>query len=190
MKTQANEQRLAELSALFDGEAAEHAVDPLIKAAVREPALRETWQLYALIGDQLRAEGGGAPDMTASVMARIGAEPVVLAPRRLPARQQHPFMALAASLAGVAVVGWLALSDGAQTPPSAAQMAAVPPAPTFVQPVVVAQAVAQAAVPGQGQAGDMSEYLLAHHTQAASFRLGDSTEHVRTVSMTARPTRP
>jgi hypothetical protein len=123
--------------------------------------------------------GGATPDMTSSVMDRLRDEPVVLAPRRLQAPRQHPFLALAASLAGVAVVGWLALADSPDTLP-AGHLAAVPPAPTFAQPVV-AQVLVQ---------GDMSEYLLAHHTQAASFRLGDSTEHVRTVSMPAGAARP
>jgi hypothetical protein len=37
-------------------------------------------------------------------------------------------------------------------------------------------------------AGDLSEYLLAHHAQAATLRLGDSTKQIRTVALEhARP---
>jgi sigma-E factor negative regulatory protein RseA len=180
MKSQPNEQALAELSALFDGEAQGDPAGRLIKAATREQELLEAWRLYALIGDQLRENGSDAKEMTASVMGRIREEPVVLAPRRLELRPQHPFLALAASLAGVAVVGWLAMADGQPTLPQEARIAAVSPAPTFDQSAGV----------HAGARGDMSEYLLAHHTQAASFRLGDSTEHVRTVSMAVGASRP
>jgi hypothetical protein len=57
---------------------------------------------------------------------------------------------------------------------TAGAASAVPPAPTF-----------EAA-----QRSDMSEYLLAHHTQSATFRLGDNAGHVRTVTMTGGPARP
>jgi len=171
--------QLAELSALLDGELEPHELRPTLRAAVRGPELRENWQAYVLIGDQLRQERTLGRDLTAGVMAKIRAEPVVLAPRNLQlAWRRRPLLALAASAAGVVVVGWLALADNAQfSPPEnrlAAVASAVPPAPTF-----------EAA-----QRGDMSEYLLAHHTQSATFRLGDNAGHVRTVSMTGGPARP
>lgn len=181
MKLQPNDQpdRLSVLSALFDDEAEDVESAAIVKAVAREPELRESWQLYAMIGDQLRGDAGATPDMTSRVMDRLRAEPVVLSPRRLGGTRQHPALALAASLAGVAVVGWLALADSPGALP-VGEVAAVAPAPTLAQPAT-AQVLAH---------GDMSEYLLAHHTQAASFRLGDSTEHVRTVSMPAGAARP
>lgn len=181
MKLQPNDrpERSSVLSALFDGEAEDVESASIVKAVMQEPELREGWRLYAMIGDQLRGDVAAAPDMTSRVMDRLRDEPVVLAPRRREAHRQHPFLALAASLAGVAVVGWLALADSSGALP-VGEVAAVAPAPTFAQPAAV-QVLVQ---------GDMSEYLLAHHTQAASFRLGDSTEHVRTVSMPAGATRP
>jgi sigma-E factor negative regulatory protein RseA len=180
MKTE----RSTEVSALFDGELDTHEVRTAIAASLDDP---EHWRLYGLIGDGLRGEPVDVPDMTASVMARIGEEPVVLAPRNLKLRQRHhPFLALAASVAGVAVVGWVALSGNPQSPVSeqlaaaqpakAAVASAVLPAPTFNQ---VPQTVPQV---------DMSEYLIAHHAQASTGRLGDSTRQIRTVSMSsARP---
>lgn len=174
-----------EVSALFDGELEAHEVRPAIKASLDDA---ERWRIYGLIGDGLRGEPVDVPDMTASVMARIGEEPVVLAPRNLKLRpRHHPLLALAASVAGVAVVGWVALSGNSQSPGAEQRLAvtqtakveiarAVPPAPTFSQ---APQAVTQT---------DMSEYLLAHHAQASTGRLGDSTRQIRTVAMnSARP---
>jgi sigma-E factor negative regulatory protein RseA len=178
-------ERSTEISALFDGELEAHEVRAAIKASLNDA---DRWRMYGLIGDGLRGDPVDAPDITASVMARIGEEPVVLAPRNLKPRQRHhPLLALAASVAGVAVVGWVALTGNSQSPAAEHTLAmaqkgkmeiasAVSPAPTFAQaPQVVLQ-------------GDMSEYLLAHHAQASAGRLGDSTRQIRTVAM--RPDRP
>lgn len=185
--------RAAELSALFDGECGIDESRRLVKSAVRDEGARKAWRLYSLIGDGLRGDVSSARDLSADVMARLRNDPVVLAPRPLLVRRQHPFLALAASLAGVGVVGWLALADGATPSFPAGGLAAVPSAPTFARVAAPANPLpSRAAQPVEDPArrGDMSEYLLAHHTQAASFRLGDSTEHVRTVSVTAGVPRP
>jgi hypothetical protein len=119
----------------------------------------------------------------------------------------------------VAVVGWLAMAGNSQFSPAESRLAAVTsnsaavpaaghfilPAPTFAAAVtlnpnlVPAQTLARVAeenaLQSQGLAmtaarGDMSEYLLAHHTQSSTFRLGDNAGHVRTVTMTGQPARP
>jgi sigma-E factor negative regulatory protein RseA len=189
--------QLSEVSALLDGELEPHEQRPVLKAVVRDQELREAWQAYALIGDQLRQECPYAADLTARVMARIGEEPVVLAPRSLPlASRQRPLLALAASVAGVTMVGWLALAGNPGAPQAENRFAAVSPAPTFARAsntgsasVLIAPVGRTAPVAAPAR-GDMSEYLLAHHTQASTFRLGDNTEHVRTVSMTGRSVHP
>jgi sigma-E factor negative regulatory protein RseA len=182
--------QLPELSALLDGELDSHEVRPLVQSVAHERGLREAWQAYTLIGDQLRQDCPGAADVTASVMARLRSEPVVLAPRQLPRPGRHqPLLALVASVAGVAVVGWLALTGNPQSAPANAVL----PAPTFSPLASPAGGTAIPVAPVSASAatrGDMSEYLLAHHTQASTFRLGDNTEHVRTVSMTHLPSRP
>jgi negative regulator of sigma E activity len=127
--------QLPELSALLDGELEPHELSPIMQAVVREPELSEAWQTYALIGDQLRQEMYVAPDLTPGVMAKIHDEPIVLAPRQLQlqerAERRRPFLALAAAVAGVAVVGWLALAGNLRSMPAEGKLAAVPPAPTF-----------------------------------------------------------
>lgn len=185
--------QLAELSALLDGELEPHESVPILNAAVGENALRDAWDGYVLIGDQMRQERLDLPDLTASVMAKIRDEPVVLAPRNLPlTRRHHPLLALAASVAGVAVVGWLAMTGGADSVSVETKQVAVAPAPTFVRamansPQAPDDRVAGAEIPVRN---DMSEYLLAHHTQASTFRLGDNTQNIRTVSLTGRAAHP
>jgi sigma-E factor negative regulatory protein RseA len=179
-------ERSSEISALFDGELEDHEWRAALKSSLAD---EESWRVYALIGDGLRGEDVDLPDMTASVMARLAEEPVVLAPRNLKAApRHHPLLALAASVAGVAVVGWVALTGNPQLPAAEQHLAmtqigrgelaasAVPPAPTFSQ-------ATQAPV-----AADLREYLLAHHAQASMVRLGDSTKQIRTVALEiARP---
>lgn len=181
-------ERSAQISALFDGELEEHEVRSAVRASLDD---MDSWRLYGLIGDGLRGECVEMPNMTASVMARIGEEPVVLAPRNLtPRKRHHPLLALAASVAGVAVVGWIASTGTLQSPLADHRLAAaqgnspvavvsdnttmaraVPPAPTLAK-----------APPASGMQGDMNEYLLAHHAQTSTARLGDSTKQIRTVS--------
>lgn len=192
--------RLSELSALYDGELETHesqAIVAVVRAAAREEQMRAAWHAYALSSDCLRGGQVDTPDISASVMARINAEPVVLAPRNvaMPAHHQ-PWLALAASVAGVAVVGWLAIAGNQQVTGSDSGLAAVSPAPTFaVSAVSVATAPTQAPVKAPDEHarpahGDISEYLLAHQTQASSFRLGDATHQIRTVSLVGNPHRP
>ncbi|MDX9994251.1 MAG: sigma-E factor negative regulatory protein [Rhodocyclaceae bacterium] len=189
-------EKLSGVSALFDGELEPHEVMPAVRAAAHDETAREAWQTYALIGDQLRGESHAAADITAAVMARVREEPVVLAPRNLsPVSRPRPLLALAASVAGVAVVGWLALAGTPGSSVLSGNLAAVAPAPTFSSAgpaVALAQADARrsAAVPGPAVRADMSEYLLAHHTQSSSFRFGDGTQQVRTVSLVTAPARP
>jgi sigma-E factor negative regulatory protein RseA len=133
MEVSVMEKQSAQLSALLDDELAGHEAFDILKLAASKDAPNETWRLYALIGDHLRGEAIGSREMTSEVMARIRAEPVVLAPRSRPERRgQHPLLALAASVAGVAVVAWLALGDTPTSPLMEARpVAAVLPAPTF-----------------------------------------------------------
>ena len=183
MKTE----RSTKISALYDGELEEQEVRAAIRLSLDDT---DSWRIYGLIGDGLRGESVDVRDLTASVMSRLGEEPVVLAPRKLKvAPRHHPLWALAASVAGVAVVGWVALTGTPQSSSPALPLAAiekeklmtranaVPPAPTLAQ-----------AQPAGSVPGDLHEYLLAHHAQGASSRLGDSTRQIRTVSM--NPARP
>ena len=186
---------LSEVSALFDGELETHEVRAAIKTSLNES---ERWRLYGLIGDGLRGDCPEAPDLTAGVMSRLRDEPVVLAPRALGTRPHyHPLLALAASVAGVAIVGWLALTGNPQSPAVTEKVAthtpvaiasAVTPGLTFVStPDLSAQPASRSAAHPPLQA-DMSEYLLAHHAHSPTSHLQDGTQQIRTVALTvARP---
>jgi sigma-E factor negative regulatory protein RseA len=186
-------QRETELSALLDGELEPHEVDAALKMASEE-AMLVRWNAYVLIGDSLRGESSSGYDLTPAIMAKIREEPVVLAPANLQRqRRHHPLLALAASVAGVAVVGWIALVGNSRDQHSEATLAAVPasghfilPAPTFVRAPEKLQDATIKQVPLQVR-GDMNEYLVAHNIQSSSFRLGEGTRHAQTVSMTSQP---
>jgi hypothetical protein len=110
------------------------------------------------------------------VLDRLAGEPVVLAPRgwtsSLPARSewQRPLLAMAATLAGVAVIAWFGL------PKQPAQQLALQ-MPVQAHPMVTAAAD-----------GDMQEYLIAHQLHSGSIYLNSEAQHIRTVSMNGAET--
>ncbi len=161
-----------ELSALLDGEIEQHEMPALWSALKADGRLRTSWGEYQLIGDALRGEGGLSSDISSRVMDRLSDEPVVLSPRptRQPNSWQRSVLAMAASVAGIAVVGWLALSQQPPVPERASLARLERPAPP-------AGAVAMtAAAPG------MQEYLLAHQANAPGLHLQGGAQHIRTVS--------
>lgn len=161
-----------ELSALLDGELEVHEEAGLWISLKADPHLREKWQNYKLIGDAIRDERGLACDITSGVMRELADEPVVIAPRtkRAP-KWSSAIMAMAASIAGFAVVGWLALTPqlhgGEQTASAQLKVKAAPVA-------VVA--------PPSNSAG-IQEYVLAHQANAPGLHLQGGTQHIRTVSV-------
>ena len=74
----------------------------------RDAGLREDWERYCLIGDVLRDESSLSAGFTDKVMASLDGEPTVLAPvRRERSAWAARLMPIAASVMGVAAVGWL-----------------------------------------------------------------------------------
>lgn len=168
-------------SALYDGELESHEIDRAIRESLNE---RTRWETYALIGDALRGSSIHPPDLTTSVMARLYEEPVVLAPRNLkPQSRQHPLLALAASVAGVTVVGWLALG-GSWGGSAVINTADVSPAGQVRFTAAVAPAPTLANIATTRSEAELNEYLLAHHAQAATVHVGESAKQIRTVAMT------
>lgn len=157
------------LSGLVDGELAKHEEGALFDSLKSDAALCRRWQEYLLIRDTLKGGAVLDTDITARVMQTLSEEPTVIAPRRVVPRQgwRRSALALAATLAGVAVVGWMALGAG-QEPRLVATLA---PQET----AAVAQPVLQAA-------RDMQEYLAAHEAQTSSLQFRGGTEHIRTVA--------
>lgn len=153
-----------ELSSLLDNELEAGNQLALFAALRTDKVMRDTWDAYVLIGDTLRSSPDLTTDITASVVAALHNEATIIAPPlRSPSRVTRSLAALAASVAGVAVVAWLALSSpGNQT--------TVPP---------LAKAQRPAAQPASER---MQEYLMAHQAYSPSSRIQGGASYIRTVS--------
>src|SRR5208282_1394464 len=133
-----------EVSSFIDGELdAERSAR--IGGALRESVPLATWERYHVIGDLLRGCGDLSPGFHERFAAAFSVEPTVLAPPRMRPSPAAVAWALAASVAAVGVVSWVALT----TMP-------VPPATT------VATAPQAAAVRADVHHPVVNEYLLAH----------------------------
>jgi sigma-E factor negative regulatory protein RseA len=164
------------ISQLMDGELDEGSAAEVIGQLSRDGEAAEAWRSYHLIGDALRGTAPLSEGFAARVSWKLADEPTVLAPGR--AGQQRPeprrwftASALAASLAAVALVGWMAFAP--QNP--------MVPAPTLVQaPVAPKQVEAKPnIVPLPTAAND---YLLAHQGFSPRVSLQGMAPYVRTVS--------
>ena len=154
------------LSAMMDDALADGERESCVRRLKEDDELRAAWDVYHLIGDALR--GHTAPHVADEVRARLADEPTVLAPRRSdrPRLAWYP-LAAAASVAAVALVGWLALPLTGVQPGGEGQ--------------TVARAVEQvpAAVPA---AQGVADYLLAHQRFSPAIAMSGLAPYVRTVA--------
>jgi negative regulator of sigma E activity len=79
------QEQISQLSALFDGELPSQQADLVIRRALRDPAMRQRWQRYALIGACVRGEPLAAASSDRACLAerisgRIAEEADILAP--------------------------------------------------------------------------------------------------------------
>jgi len=163
----------SKISAFMDGELAQHEAGAALESLRDEGAARDAWRSYHLIGDLMRdpntlSRGFGA-GFSSRVAERVAQEPTVLAPsRRRTEAARKPVWALsaAASLAAVALVGWVAFG-----PREEPQLAVSPPQ------VLVAQEAPQVAPPAAA-----NDYLLAHQGYSPRNSLQGAAPYVRTVS--------
>jgi sigma-E factor negative regulatory protein RseA len=174
------------VSALLDGALDDLAATRMLDTLKRDGALRQEWDSYCLIGDALRDEPQLSTDFTASLMARLEDEPVILAPVHARERQAQPaveeqtswfrhLMPVAASVMGVAVVGWAAMTFNQQGRDAGQQMAARQ-APLASQARNLTLASASAAETSE------REYLFAHQAMAPSAAMPGAAQYVRTVA--------
>lgn len=153
-----------EVSSLIDDELVTDRL-PAVAAALRDnDELRECWDRYCLIGDALRGGADLAPNLAAKVAAALRNDITVLAPsKRRGEGLMRRVAALAASLAGIAVVGWVALSP--------------PP-----QPAVLQSVARTASPPVIATTERMREYLVAHQAYSPSSRIQGGASYIRTIS--------
>jgi sigma-E factor negative regulatory protein RseA len=105
------EQEFERLSALVDDELPPNEIGGEIHNLCQSEGKRKCWSRYHLIGDAMRREIGAvySPSLAQSISQRLQDEPVVLAPAAIrpassPRRKTLTGLAVAASLAAVAVV--------------------------------------------------------------------------------------
>jgi sigma-E factor negative regulatory protein RseA len=161
------------ISALMDGELDDQAAAQTIDALARDREALATWRNYHLISDALRASRLLSEGFTARVTQQLEKEPTVLAPHRLKgglkAEQPRRWVAMAASVAAVALVGWLGFA------PQQTAVAPVAQAPKVSVPVEAKPVV----VPLPSGTND---YLLAHQGFSPRVSLQGMAPYVRTVS--------
>jgi sigma-E factor negative regulatory protein RseA len=165
------------ISALMDGELDERQAQHEFVRLERNGELRHKWNTFHLIGDALRGERLLLTDIAGVLGERLLQEPTVLAPRRRAVRKLATYaLSAAASVAAVALVGWLALS----TQSTREEVAMAPPAVVLPAALPAAAPVAQvASVPDEGRA---SEYLLAHQAFSPSTAIQGVVPYIRSVS--------
>lgn len=164
------------VSALLDGALDDDASARVFESIKRDAGLREDWERYCLIGDVLRDESSLSAGFTDKVMASLDGEPTVLAPvRRERSAWAARLMPIAASVMGVAAVGWVALTLNGPGP-EVQRLASAKPAAVVAAPVErVALAPAEASE---------REYLFAHQAMAPAAGMPGVAHYVRTVSDT------
>jgi sigma-E factor negative regulatory protein RseA len=152
------------VSALMDGELLHHDARAAIARFGEQENLRSNWSEYHMIGDALRRAPVLSSDVTARVARRLADEPTVLAPRRAPQNRAMIAWSAAASVAAVAVVGWVTL----KTPEGPAA-----DAPAFQQAATLAQLAPQQV------RGNVSEYLIAHQEFSPGIAMQSATPYQR-----------
>jgi sigma-E factor negative regulatory protein RseA len=163
------------ISQLMDGELGEQASRLEIRRLEQDETLIQAWATYHLIRDVLRDEAGAGAGLAARVCERLQHEPVVFAPRaRLTARAVRYSLPMAATVAGVAVVAWLAFFSQPQQ--DSRKIAENVAHPTSSESVAAVPATVRAPVKGE-----MNRYLLAHQEFSPTTAMQGVGSYVRTV---------
>lgn len=185
------------ISALVDGELEPQASDQVIDMLGRDDASRETWRLYHVISDTLRDTALRSTSFSARCAEKLAAEPTVLAPGRLAAEPRRwTVLSAVASLAAVALVGWLAFAPDPEMRPGALPGTPIASAPQGGQMQSAStesvRPVARQAV--ERRRGSLlrpalvlvpeaaNDYLFAHQEFSPRTSLQGMAPYVRTVS--------
>ena len=185
------------LSALVDGELPSAEAGSVVNLTHLDLELKAKWARYHLIGEAMR---GGLPthlrrDLASRVSAAVAAEPAIIAAPPAPApfvpirgapRLLKPAagLAIAASVALLAVVAVQRVAVTPTTPATAQQLAAVPAA----EPAVTAGTDLQPVDWGRNQAPEaaaarskMNDYLLNYSERRANWGAPGMLPYVKVV---------
>lgn len=172
------QQEWGRVSELMDGELNVDSADREIARLKSDASARDVWDTYHLIGDAMRGSVPAMSGFAARFNERLAAEPTVLAPHRhAPRKLQTYALSVAASVAAIAVVGWMGLSVMKAETPSK-EVAKAPEQVERPVPLVVPVQTQQVSVP----ATHVHEYLLAHSGISPTTQIQGVTSYIRTVS--------
>jgi negative regulator of sigma E activity len=189
------QEQISQLSALFDGELPSQQADLVTRRALKDPAMRQRWQRYAMIGACVRGEplagADGQACLADRVSERIATEVEILAPWGTRAaagsaagRSVGRFFgrgamggALAAAVAVMAVFGIRSIGPAVDQP-AAGEVYAQGYADRDATPQMVADESAPHSYTTPGENAGVSapltdqqplaHYVVAHSEQAAS----------------------
>jgi sigma-E factor negative regulatory protein RseA len=169
------------ISALMDGELERHESAPPLDSLKGDGEARDAWRAYHLIGDAMRDTHLLSDGFASRVAAKLAGEPTVMAPSRLAQAAERPrwrLLSAAASLAAVALVGWVAFGIQGDAPQVAQAL----------QQSVAAKEVAQAATPAAQvlPPDSANDYLYAHQGYSPRNSLQGMAPYVRMVSSESR----
>ena len=188
-----SEQSARDLSELMDGELDGARAEREIIRLKSDGQSHEAWDTYHLIGDVMRGTAvnarKAAPSFGLRFNEQLALEPTVLAPVRILDRQparglsrkfQSYALSAAASVAAVAVVGWVAVNTlkPEATPGQLAQAPLVQSQPQLQS----FQPQAQALVPVAAPVEHIHQYLLAHQGISPTTAIQGVAPYIRTVS--------
>ncbi|HSS46436.1 MAG TPA: sigma-E factor negative regulatory protein [Burkholderiales bacterium] len=161
-----------DISGLMDGELDPDAATAVIARLKHEEDLKNAWADYHLIGDALRQDATLFLGFSERLSEKLGHEPAILAPRRTLAQKvKFTALSVAASLAAVAMVGWVVLQNYTDKPKE--NLAATQP--TSAQAML-------ASLPRYPFNSNVNEYLLAHQEFSPSTTMQGVVSYARTVS--------
>jgi sigma-E factor negative regulatory protein RseA len=166
------EPKAEEISLLMDGELDAQRVEPVC-AGLRDAGCIATWVCYHVIGDALRGSAASTPGFSARFAERLAAEPTVLAPQRRKVAAPAMALAMAATVAAVSVVGWVALTT-------------MPAPPTAVAAARQAASVRAA----DARRPVDNEYLLVHQEYSPTTAIQGARPYLRAVAATEPDARP
>ncbi len=183
----------AKISALMDSELDGQELGEPLAALGRDGDAIETWRMYHLISDALQGRVLLANDCVRRVATRLAEEPILVGP--LPGEVMRPERArwfvpsaLAASVAAVAFVGWMAFAPQQGAAPRVAPVAQAPqPAPAQVAAVARSAKDTPARLPITAATRD---YLIAHQAYSPRISLQGMAPYVRSVSAESAPAKP
>jgi sigma-E factor negative regulatory protein RseA len=163
------------ISAFMDGETSPIEAHQAILRLKRNDPCCETWKTFHLIGDVMRGDLVLRDDFTVRIRSLLQQEPTALVPRFIWRKTTRLALSAAASLAAVAVILTLVLTDNPLKPQS---QLVVAPKPEIIRDTQTA-ALPQP-VPAANQRR-VNEYLMAHQGFSPSTTLQGLVLYARTV---------